>query len=168
MIHCAWNTAKIAEKIRELTASNYQLTQNPADSTLFSSYTYNPIEGSKRRLKMGIIAEFERFVRLLLTILEPICSNERSSSSLRHSKTYFRPIMLLTKFNSIAILHVHREVTDKLDLETLLNIFLPRNSKCKSTKRKQYLFNTWNYLFEHFISSHHLPFPLSSTTNHSG
>lgn len=77
----------------------------------------------------GLIPDFVRFVRLLITIPGSSCSNERSFSVLRRLKTYLRSTMLQDRFNYIAILHVYCNITDKLDLEKLLNKFISQNAK---------------------------------------
>lgn len=77
----------------------------------------------------GLIPEYVRFVRLLLAIPGSSCSNERSFSVLRRLKTYLRSTMLQNRLNHIDILHVYRDRTDELDLETLLNKFISQNSK---------------------------------------
>lgn len=79
-----------------------------------------------------LVPEFTRFVRLLMTIPGSSCTNERSFSVLRRLKTYLRSTMKQERLNSVAILHVYRHITDKLDLESLMNTFILKNSKRKT------------------------------------
>ncbi|XP_044572317.1 uncharacterized protein LOC123257415 [Drosophila ananassae] len=80
----------------------------------------------------GLVPEFVRFVRLLITIPGSSCSNERSFSVLRRVKTYLRSTISQYRLNNVAILHVYRETTDKLDLDELLNEFISKNAKRSS------------------------------------
>lgn len=77
----------------------------------------------------GLIPEFVRFVRLVVVIPGSSCSNERSFSVLRRLKSYMRSTMLQDRLNSIAILHIYRDMTDKIDLQKLLNEFILKNAK---------------------------------------
>lgn len=77
----------------------------------------------------GLIPEFVRFVRMITTIPGSSCSNERSFSVLRRLKTYLRSTISQDRLNSIAILHVYSDLTDKLDIDNLLNKFIIVNSK---------------------------------------
>lgn len=77
----------------------------------------------------GLIPEFVRFVRLLITIPGSSCSNERSFSILRRLKNYLRSTMLQDRLNNIAILNVYTDMTEKLDLEELMDKFILKNAK---------------------------------------
>ncbi|XP_051160476.1 uncharacterized protein LOC127281036 [Leptopilina boulardi] len=77
----------------------------------------------------GLILEFVRFVKLLMTIPGSSCSNERSFSTLRRLKTYLRSMMRQDRLNNIALIHIYSEMADKLDLEKLLDTFISQNSK---------------------------------------
>jgi len=76
----------------------------------------------------GLVPEFLRFVQLLIVIPGSSCTNERSFSALRRLKTYLRSTMSQDRLNSIAILHTYADLTEKLDLELLLNKFISKNS----------------------------------------
>ena len=77
----------------------------------------------------GLVPEFVRFVKLLMTIPGSSCTNERSFSALRRLKTYLRTTMLQDRLNHVAIMNIYSELADDLDLEKLMDIFISRNSK---------------------------------------
>ena len=51
-------------------------------------------------------------------------ASERSFSALTRIKTYLRATMSQTRLNSLMVLHVHKEMTDKLNLHQIANIFV--------------------------------------------
>ena len=51
-------------------------------------------------------------------------SSERSFSALRRSKTYLRNTISQARLNHIMSLHVHKELTDKIDLVKVANEFV--------------------------------------------
>jgi len=74
--------------------------------------------------------QIETLVKLLLTMP---CSNaeaDRSFSCLRDVKTYLRNSMNQDKLNHVAVLHVHQERADELDLLEVANDFV---CKCDTT-----------------------------------
>lgn len=77
----------------------------------------------------GLVPEYFKFTKLLLTIPNSTCSSERSFSALRRLKTYLRSTMLQDRLNNIAILHVHWPLTEALDLQDLINDFIKKNQK---------------------------------------
>ena len=60
-------------------------------------------------------------VKLLLLVPATSCSAERSFSSLRRLKTYLRSTMGQARLNHLAVVASHKEVTDDLDLEELVD-----------------------------------------------
>lgn len=77
----------------------------------------------------GLVPEYLRFIQLLMTVPGSTCSNERSFSVLRRVKNYLRSTMAQNRLNHVAILHSYPEEADRLDLETLMNEFISKNSK---------------------------------------
>ena len=55
-------------------------------------------------------------------------TSERSFSSLRCLKNYLRTTMSQERLNFLMLLYVHKDKTDKLDLQTLLNTFDEKSS----------------------------------------
>ncbi|XP_018363748.1 PREDICTED: uncharacterized protein LOC108761630 [Trachymyrmex cornetzi] len=79
------------------------------------------------------VSELVSLAKLVLTIPSSTCTAERSFSALRRLKTYLNSTMLQQRMNSIAILHVHREIAEKIDIDKLLNDFISKNKNRRST-----------------------------------
>ena len=60
-------------------------------------------------------------------------TSERSFSALRRMKTYLRSTMKQERLNSIMTLHIHKDLTDKLQLDEVANSFVS-----KSDRRQQF------------------------------
>jgi hypothetical protein len=75
----------------------------------------------------NLVSEVEKLVQLLLVIPASSATAERSFSAHRRLKSYIRSTMGQDRLNYVAILHIHRKCTDKLDLEKLLREFVQRN-----------------------------------------
>ena len=61
---------------------------------------------------------------LILVMPATNAVSERSYSTLRRVKTYLRSTMSQVQLNSIMTLHIHKELTDKLDLLEISNEFM--------------------------------------------
>ena len=68
-------------------------------------------------------------VRLLLTIPCSGAEAERSFYDLRRLNTYMRNSMTQMRLNHLAVLHVHQEMTDNVDIVAIAKEFV---SKCDS------------------------------------
>lgn len=75
---------------------------------------------------MGLVPEYVRYIRLLITIPGSSCTNERSFSVLRRMKNYLRSTMLQDRLNHVALLHIYSEIVDNLDIEQLMNEFIAK------------------------------------------
>lgn len=62
--------------------------------------------------------------------------SERSFSAMRRLKTYLRSTMGQKRLNGIMLLHVHKEMTDKLSVVELANTFT-------NTEHRQSVFGTF-------------------------
>ena len=51
-------------------------------------------------------------------------TSERSFSALRRLKTYLRNTMSQEKLNNLIVLHVHKDMTDSLDLRSICKEFV--------------------------------------------
>lgn len=80
-----------------------------------------------------IVSEYTKMIELLLKIPATSCTAERSFSALRRLKTYVCSIMLPILLNSTAVLHIHSDVVQNLDLEAVMDKFIRRNKIRSST-----------------------------------
>ena len=51
-------------------------------------------------------------------------TSERSFSALRRLKTYLRNTMSQERLNNLIVLHVHKDMTDSLDLRSICKEFV--------------------------------------------
>lgn len=70
--------------------------------------------------------QVERLVRLLLVSPASSCEAERSFSGLRRLLTWQRNTTSQKRLNHMAICHIHQDIIDNLDIDTLLNEFISR------------------------------------------
>ena len=68
-----------------------------------------------------------QLVKLILVMPATNAISERSFSALRHMKTWLRSTMQQSRLNWYMILHIHKELTDALDLNKVANEFASRN-----------------------------------------
>ena len=68
----------------------------------------------------GCISEVIKLLRLYLTVPMTNATAERSFSTLRRLKTYLRSTMTEKRLNHLIFMHIHTDLTDKLDLNEVL------------------------------------------------
>ena len=76
-----------------------------------------------------LFPQVEMLVRLLLTIPCSSEEAERSFAGLRRLKTYTHNSMTQMRLNHLAVLYVHQEMTDNVDIVATAKEFV---SKCDS------------------------------------
>ena len=79
----------------------------------------------------AVFSELVKLVRLLLTMPATNAVSERSFSAMHRISTYLRSTMLQERLNTTMILHIHKDLTDLLDLKAVGNDF-----RAKSEHRK--------------------------------
>jgi hAT family C-terminal dimerisation region len=78
-----------------------------------------------------LFRETVKIVQILLVVPATAASAERTFSSLRRLKTWLRRTMTQKRLTHLALLHCHRERTDKCDIEKLCHAFT-----CKTNERR--------------------------------
>ena len=63
-------------------------------------------------------------IKLILVMPATNAVNEGSFSSLRRVETYFRATMTQDRLNHLMVFHVHKDLTDKLNLNDIGNEFV--------------------------------------------
>ena len=84
----------------------------------------------------SLFYEVLKLLQMLYVIPATTATAERSFSSLRRVKTYLRNTMTTQRLNHMMILHVHKHLTDLLDLHRVAAEFVSRN------ERRQHCFGT--------------------------
>ena len=66
-----------------------------------------------------LLSEVVKLVKLLLVMPATNAISERSFSAMHRIKTYLRSTMMQERLNSVMVLHIHKELTDGLDLKNI-------------------------------------------------
>ena len=72
----------------------------------------------------ALLSEICIIAKLILVMPATNAVSERSFSALRRVKTYLRSTMKQTRLNHLMILHVHKDITDSLNLNDIGNEFV--------------------------------------------
>ena len=72
----------------------------------------------------ALLSEICVIAKLILVMPATNAVSERSFSALRRVKTYLRSTMKQTRLNHLMILHVHKDITDSLNLNDIRNEFV--------------------------------------------
>ena len=72
----------------------------------------------------ALLSEICIIAKLILVMPATNAVSERSFSALRRVKTYLRSTMKQTRLNHLTILHVHKDITDSLNLNDIGNEFV--------------------------------------------
>ena len=72
----------------------------------------------------ALLSEIYIIAKLILVMPATNAVSERSFSALRRVKTYLRSTMKQTRLNHLMILHVHKDITDSLNLNDIGNEFV--------------------------------------------
>ena len=70
------------------------------------------------------MSEIFTLLKILMVIPATNAVSERSASAVRRIKTYLRSTMTQLRLNNLLVLHIHKEMTDNLDLTACLNDFV--------------------------------------------
>ena len=99
--------------------------------THFYSFDFNPqlsdVISYFRTLtpaQEDLLSDVCTLLRLLLVMPATNAASERSFSALRRVKMYLRSTMTQERLNYLMVLHIHRELTDELDLIETANEFV--------------------------------------------
>ncbi len=74
--------------------------------------------------QLTVYSQVVTLATLMLVMPATNAASERSFSALTRIKTYLRATMSQTRLNSLMVLHVHKEMTDKLNLYQIANTFI--------------------------------------------
>ena len=84
---------------------------------------------TKSSIYQKMLCEVDKLLLLYLTFPVTTATAERSFSSLRRVKTYFRNTMSACKLNNLLLMHVHQSRTDELNLTEIAKAFIALNSR---------------------------------------
>ena len=95
-----------------------------------SSVSFRDIKSYFQNLTSSTCTLFSEVVTLMQLVLVLPATNatsERSFSAMRRVKNYLRSTMGQQQFNHLMILHVHKAITDDLDIIQIANNFITKN-----------------------------------------
>lgn len=81
---------------------------------------FHSLTGAQRSL----LSQVCTVLRLILIMPATNATSERSFCALRRVKTYLRNTMSQQRMNNLMLLHVHKDITDGLDLKSVANDFV--------------------------------------------
>ena len=105
----------------QLSVMSTNLPADPTPQTLISVLQFlRQLSDAQRAL----LSEVCTLASLILVMPATNVSSERSFSALRRVKSYLRATMTQTRLNNVMILHVHKQLTDQLNiLELAMTLF---------------------------------------------
>lgn len=78
-----------------------------------------------------LLPSVHNLLRFFLTVPVTSSTSERSFSALKRLFTYLRSSMTEIRLNNCLLLHIHRDITDSLDLTTAAKEFVDRHDRAK-------------------------------------
>ena len=80
----------------------------------------------------SLLSEVYKLLHICCTIPVTSATAERTFSALRRLKTFLRTTMTQTRLYHVAILHIHKEKTDEIELESIEREFVSANDRRKT------------------------------------
>ena len=122
---CDLDTANLRIQLQTL-ATNFPSHQ---DISLGNVVKYFQNLTNRRK---SLYSEVIKLVKLILVMPASNATSERSFSALRRLKTYLRTTMSQCRLNNLMVLHVHRDIVDKMSLLQIGNEFISASDHRKS------------------------------------
>ncbi len=108
----------------ELCGASVSVRRPDATVTLKDIKNFNISLGEAKSL----VSEVSKLVKLILVLPATNATSERSFSALRRVKTYYlRGTMKQSRLNHLMLLHVHKDLSDGLDIISCANEFVSVN-----------------------------------------
>ena len=79
-----------------------------------------------------MLTEVHKLLRLYFTIPITSSTSEQSFSALKQLLTYLRSTMTEKRLNNCFLLHVHKDITDAIDLVEVAKDFIAHNDECRA------------------------------------
>ena len=112
----------------QLQTFSANIKENPKDIFEIRSYL-----NSLTETELVLLSEVVKVMKLILVMPATNASSERTFSAMRRVKSYLRSTMTQERLNHLMILHVHKELTDKLDLISVANEFVQNSENRQRT-----------------------------------
>jgi len=79
--------------------------------------------------QLSLLSQVALLVKLILLMPATNAVSERSASALRRVKTYLRTTMTQMRLNNVMVLHIHKHLTDTVDVTAILTEFSTANDE---------------------------------------
>ena len=76
-----------------------------------------------------MLTEVNKLLHIYYTVPQTSATAERTFSTLRRLKSYLRSTMSQKRLNHLVLLHVHKSLTDAIDLQSIAVEFINRNDR---------------------------------------
>ena len=120
---------------RDVLLAQLQLFHTNYPTTAGQSISVYDVIKTVQGMSVGERAIFVEMIKLLYLLMVIPATNavsERSFSAMRRTKTYLRSTMSQQRLNSIMVLHIHKDLTNKFDLRYVGNEFRAKSDYHKS------------------------------------
>ena len=131
--HPEQNNEELERSISEIYGNDIDLTAFKVESNVLRTIlktkpvslrdVYKEIKSCAKG-EPGLIPNIVHTIKLLLVNPATSCTPERSFSTARRLKTWLTATMKSKRFNSLTVLHIHKEMTDGIDLIEVGNEFV--------------------------------------------
>ena len=79
--------------------------------------------------QLSLLSQVSLLVKLIALMPATNAVSERSASALRHVKTYLRSSMTQLRLNNMMVVHIHKSLTDTVDVKSILTEFSIANEE---------------------------------------
>jgi hypothetical protein len=117
-------------------ASEECMPDQLAESYTFATFSQAMQEEAKMDNGNVSFPELGKLISLIMILPATSAECERSFSNLRRLKTYLRSTMGKERLNGLALMHAHRDICKKLDLEELMDGFIHTNREKAAVQRQ--------------------------------
>ena len=134
----------VPESLTSLYAADFDLRRLDTQLKMLPDFIKIAMDGSVKRVTSirticealnkspigkKMLSEVAKLLRIYLTIPVTTATAERSFSVLRRLKTWLRNTMTQERMNNLLLLHVHKTITDALDLREIAEKFATVNEQ---------------------------------------
>ena len=134
----------VPESLTSLYAADFDLRRLDTQLKMLPDFIKIAMDGSVKRVTSirticealnkspigkEMLSEVAKLLRIYLTIPVTTATAERSFSVLRCLKTWLRNTMTQERMNNLLLLHVHKTITDALDLREIVEKFATVNEQ---------------------------------------
>ena len=106
------------------------LTRQETFGTLYDLATFMSSLHAQTR---GLFKDVGNLLHLALSLPISVASSERSFSALRRLKTWLRNIVVQRRLTHLALLHIHQDILDTLDVPALMTELISTTPERKTT-----------------------------------